>query len=227
MPAASSLLLSTVETRKTEELKFTVRVVGSSADLQAACEVRAAAYGAVLPELGRAMLTPDSLDTRADVVVLLAHEKATGRPIATARMATNEGQPLLIEQCFELPHEFLGLRLGEVTRLAVHPDNEDPLVRMALMKAMFMICRARLIDQTVVGVRRPGMLRNYRYLGFVALTKEPVPLTYAGGLRHHVMAADTRNLEQRYRASGHPWYEWGFATHHLDIQIDDTDLLRV
>jgi hypothetical protein len=213
--------------KKTETLGFSVTVVQDESDLQAAREVRAAAYGRVVPELGQAMLAPDALDQRADVVVLLAREKLSGKPIGTARIATNDGQPLLIQQCFELPHQFIGLHLGEVTRLAVHPDNDDQLVRMGLLKALFLVCKHRNIDQVVVGVRRPGLVRNYRYLGFDTLSTAPVALAYAGGLDHHVMAFNTRELVQKWRTSAHPWYEWGIETVHPDIRIASDDLVCV
>jgi hypothetical protein len=227
MPTSLPPSFSMSESGKTEDLRFTIRVVDNATDLLAACEVRAAAYGAVVPELGQAMLAPDELDRRPDAINLLAREKSTGRPIGTARICTNANQPLLIQQCFDLPHRFIGLHLGEVTRLAVHPGNEDQLVRMALLKAVFLICQDRQIVHVVVGVRRPGLVRNYRYLGFETISQEPVALNYAGGLRHHVMAFNARDLAQTWRSSGHPWYEWGIETDHPDIQISGSDLMRI
>jgi N-acetylglutamate synthase-like GNAT family acetyltransferase len=204
----------------TESLSFTVRLVASDAELALACQVRAAAYGRDLPQLGASMLQPDALDRAADTLVLLARDKQSGRAVGTARICTNRHGPLLIEQCFVLPAEFAGKRLGEVTRLAVHPDNVDPALRMSLLKAVFLAARARGIDEIVVGVRRPGLVRNYRHLGFRDLHPEPVPLSYAGGLPHHMMSFNVRDLEQTWRTSGHRLYAWGIETEHPDICVD-------
>lgn len=209
---------------KTESLNFTIRLVASEADLLQACLVRSAAYGRELPQLGATMAQPDALDQRADTVVILARDKRTGQPVGTGRICPNDRQRLLIEQSLTLPEEFAGLRLAEVTRLAVHPDNRDPAVRMALLKAIFLAARSRRIDHIVVGVRRPGLVRNYRFLGFREISSQPVALSYAGGLEHHVMAFNVRDLEAQWRAADHALYEWGIETVHPDIQVALEDM---
>ncbi|MFT3859394.1 MAG: hypothetical protein QM742_18450 [Aquabacterium sp.] len=57
---------------------------------------------------------------------------------------------------------------AEVTRLSVRA-GADPLVKLALMKAVYLHCMAAGVRWLVIGARSEALARGYRHLGFDAL----------------------------------------------------------
>jgi len=202
-------------------LRFTLRVARSESDLRAACAVRSASYGHHLPELRGAFAEPDELDWHADTAVFVAYDKETDEAIGTARLSTNARQPVQIERSAPLP-DVIGKRLvAEVTRLSVLPGNDDPRVKLALMKATYLYSLANQVHWMVIGARSDSLVRQYRRLGFTELLGEgvSVPLAHAGNLPHRVLGFDVTSAERNWHASQHPFYEFMVGTYHPDIQL--------
>ena len=202
-------------------LRFTLRVARSEADLRAACAVRSASYGHHVPELRDPFAQPDELDWHPDTAVFVAYDKETDEPIGTVRLATNVRQPVQIQRSTTLP-EVIGKRLvAEVTRLAVLPGNDDPRVKLALMKATYLYCLANQVQWMVIGARSDSLVRQYRRLGFTNLLGEgaTVPLAHAGNLPHRVLGFDVTSAERNWHAAQHPFYEFMVGTYHPDIQL--------
>lgn len=206
-----------------EPLPFTVQIAHRPGDLAAAREVRAAAYGRHVPELGSTLTAPDPLDTQPDTTVVLARSKRTRAPIGTVRIAVNTRRPLQIEQAAPLPETLRTAVAAEITRLAVQPGNRDPALRLALMKAAYLTCLVRQARWMVIGARGPGLTRQYTTLGFIDIADGglSVPLPHAGDLPHRILIFDVTAAERRWHATGHPLYDFMVRAHHPDI-----DLLR-
>ncbi len=202
-------------------LRFSLRVARSEADLRAACQVRAASYGHHLPHLRNAFAEPDELDWAPDTTVFLAVDKDSGRPVGTARLATNARQPLQIEQSTVLPEPLSDRMLAEVTRLSVAPGHDDPRVKLALMKATYLYCIARQVHWMVIGARSDGLIRQYRRLGFTDLLPDGamVPLAHAGNLPHRLLAFDVTAAERNWHAAKHPFYDFMVRAYHPDIEL--------
>jgi len=202
-------------------LAFTVRVARGDADVAAACEVRATAYGEQAPELGRAVVAPDDLDAKPDTTVVIARSKVANTPVGTVRIVANTDRPLQIERAVPLPEQLRAGVAAEVTRLAVVPRRRDPTLRLALMKAVYLTCLARQVRWIVIGARTPGLVRQYTMLGFTDIVDGGLcaPLEHAGRLPHRVLVFDVTSAERHWHASSHPLYEFMVRTHHPDIDL--------
>lgn len=204
----------------TTTLSFTIRVAQDIDDLQRACDVRAASYGHHMPELEANFAKPDVLDLSSAVAVLLCEDKVTGEAIGTARVQTNASEPLLIEQCVEMPALYEKQGRAEITRLATLP-GADLVIKIALQKAVYLYCQAVQARWMIIGARNEALVRNYLRLGFSNLFENghTVPLSYAGNLPHHVLVMDTFAVERNWLANHNGLYDFFFRTHHPDIQL--------
>jgi len=200
-------------------LPFSVHVVTTEAQLDAVQALRETAYGRHLPHLKASFGLPDPLDRGPGTTVFYAEDKLTGEVVGSARIQTNRHAPLQIERSLELPAQWRGKRLAEITRLAVRPGYGGP-VRLALVKASHLYCIAMQISAVLAGSRQ-SLLRSYRMLGFSPLFEEGrlVPLVHAGGLPHHVLVRDMVTAEADARARNSGDHEFVFRTYHPDIDL--------
>lgn len=204
----------------TTTLSFTIRVAQDIDDLQRACEVRAASYGHHMPELEANFAKPDVLDLSSAVAVLLCEDKATGEAIGTARVQTNAFEPLLIEQCIDVPAPYAKQGRAEITRLATLP-GADLLIKIALQKAVYLYCQAAQARWMIITARNDALVRNYLRLGFTDVYEDRrmVPLSYIANIPHRVLVMDTFAVERNSLSSRHALYDFFFRTQHPDIQL--------
>jgi hypothetical protein len=208
------------------ELGFTLQLVSSTEDLLDACSVRAQAYGHHLPEMGRQLAEPDSLDFDPGTSVFLCRAKADGRATGTMRIQSSACGPLLMESSLKLPPWLHGASRAEITRLAVRV-GADPLTRLSLWKASYQFCMANQLHWMVVGARNEALIRNYRRLGFVDVfgPDELMPLAHTGGLPHRIMAFDNTSAQRRWGEMHHPLYQFVFETQHSDLEASTLPLV--
>lgn len=202
-------------------LSFSVSPVTQAADLRALCEVRANSYGHHLPGLREALVNPDEIDYSPSTVNFLARDKRTGAAIGGMRVQVGDIAPPLIETCVRVPDDMQGDLRAELARFSA-VAGADPLVKIGLMKAAFIHCLSRQVQWMVIGARSEALCRTYRALGFTPLVDgaEPTPLTYAGGIPHHVLKFNVQTAERRWHASNHRLHAFMFSTHHPDILIN-------
>lgn len=204
----------------THTLSFRLRIARTRADLLAACQVRAECYGRHLPHLRPVFAVPDSLDLEHDTSVFVCVDKATNLAVGTARVQINTNGPLLIEQSADVPeHMRHGARV-EITRLAVG-TGADPLVKLALMKAMYLYCQAAQVKWMIIGARSEALIRQYRRLGFSDVYEDgrQVPLKHAGHVPHSVLAISVASAQRFWQAAGHPMHDFTFESAHPDIEL--------
>jgi hypothetical protein len=206
---------------KEERLPFTVRLVQNDEDLLKAVDIRHSAYARHMPVFAESLLQPEGLDTTEGVFVLLAESKLDGSPLGTCRIQTNRYQPLGVEQSVTLPPSFEGQSLAEVTRLGVAQGGAGRLVKMALIKAAFMVCEREGIDWAIVAGRAP-IDRQYEQLLFADLFPETgfIPMQHAGNVPHRVMGFEIASGNERWTAANHPLLGFFSLTRHSDIQVD-------
>jgi hypothetical protein len=204
----------------TQSFSFDVRFARTRQDLQAACRVRAQSYGHHLPHLHAMLLEPDLLDADENTFVVLCVDKATGSAVGTARFQTNAGGPLLIEHSVSVPEEMRNDTRAEITRLSA-VAGADPLVKLALMKASYLFCLATQVRWMVICARSEAFVRQYNRLGFTNVFEDgrTVPMLHVGRLQHQVLTFNVTGAESRWRAEGHPLYNFMIETAHHDIQL--------
>lgn len=206
----------------TQTFSFTLRPATTLDDLQKACAVRSASYGHHLPDLTEAFALPDATDLSPHTTVLLCEDKATGRPIGTARVqTTTRGNAALpIEACIDLPEHMARLGRAEITRMA-SLAGADPLVRLALWKAGYLYCHANQAKHLLIGARSAALARGYKQLGAFNLYADNrmVPLTYTGNMPHYCLAFDVVAAERSWFQSNHSLFAFMFETVHPDIQL--------
>lgn len=207
----------------TQTLSFELRIARTRQELQAACRVRALAYGHHLPHLHATLLEPDLLDADENTIVVLCVDKASGSAVGTARFQTNAGGPLLIEHSVTVPEAMRSDTRAEISRLSA-VAGADPLVKICLMKASYLFCLATQVRWMVIGARNEALVRQYRRLGFTDAFEDGrlVPLLHAGKLDHRVLAFNVTAAERSWREPRHALYEFIFETAHPDIQLFST-----
>ncbi|TAK98137.1 MAG: hypothetical protein EPO09_02710 [Aquabacterium sp.] len=209
-----------LKSSSTLSLDLEVRVAATDADLVDAGRVRETAYGhhlgATVVNFGMAS---DPLDRAPGTVVLLCRDKATGQAVGTARIQpSGSGAPLMIERSVILPHQLANQSRAEVTRLAVMP-GASALVKLCLMKAVYLYCEAHGIHWLVIAARNEALSRDYRRLGFKDFLApgQMVPLAHAGQLPHFVFTMDVQGIEDEWHRTGHRLHHFMFEAMHEDL----------
>lgn len=202
-----------------ERLPFTVKVVGSDAELEKAVHMRRAAYGRHLPEFAESMGV-EALDSAPGTVVLLAQSRLDGGPLGTMRVQTNTFGPLAMEQSVQLPDWLTGTRMAEATRLGVARGTIGRLVKVALCKAYYTYCAQNDIDWMLITARSP-LDREYEAMLFNDVYEQNafIPMTHVGGMPHRVMAKPVATVRQRWAQVNHPFFGFFFETDHQDIDV--------
>ena len=211
-----------------ERLPFTIKRVRSEADMRKAVQIRHAAYARHLPQFAQTLLAPESSDYEDDTVVLLAESKLDGLPLGTARIHTNQQQPLSVENSVTLPSWLQGRRLAEVSRLGIGEGRIGRLAKIALMKACFEYCESNHVEWLVVTGRAP-IDRQYEQLLFIDVLEDKamVPLADIANIAHRVMAFEIATCMERWRAAGHPLLAFFHHIRHPDIDIGLQRSMRV
>ncbi len=208
-----------------EYLPFTVRQISSPEDLARAIDLRHLAYARHMPEFAQALKTPEQDDLVKGVMVLIAESKLDGSVIGTVRIQTNVEAPLNMEQSLALPTRFSGQTIAEVRRLAVAPGTSGRLVKMALLKAVYLYCVTQDLDWILVAARSP-LDRMYEQLTLEDVLDGGtfIPLPRDNNVAHRVLGARIAELPARFTAVGHPLHDFFFVMQHPDIVGSDPDL---
>lgn len=203
-----------------EWLPFTIEVVSNAEAMQAAVQVRQAAYARHLPAFSATLSQPEPADLEPGVAVLLARSKLDGSPLGSMRIQTNALRPLPMEASVELPAFLRDAQLAEATRLGVTQAGVGRLVKTALFKAFYLHCIAQEIDHMVVTARSP-IDRQYERLLFkdVFPGRGPIPFRHVGNLPHRVLSFDMLQAERAWQEANHPLLDFMCHTHHPDIHV--------
>jgi hypothetical protein len=203
-----------------EWLPFTIEVVGSAEALQAAVQVRQAAYARHLPAFSAQLAEPEAADLEPGVAVLLARSKLDHSPLGSMRIQTNALRKLPLENTVELPGWLADSHLAEATRLGVTQAGVGRLVKTALFKGFYLYCIANEIEHMVVTARMP-IDRQYERLLFkeVFPGRGPIPFRHVGNLPHRVLTFDMLQAERTWQESSHPLLDFMCHTYHPDIHI--------
>lgn len=199
-------------------LGFTLGLASSEQDLGDACLLRSESYGHHMPGLLETLRIHDQIDTDPATAIFLCRDKATGEAVGTARIQTTRNGSLLIEQCAHTPPHLQSQDRAEISRFSAKRGS-DPLVKLALWKASYLYCQAAQARWMVIGARSEALVRQYKRLGFddIYEDRKMIPLSYAGGVPHRILAFDVVTAERTWLAGGNPLYAFIFETTHPDI----------
>jgi hypothetical protein len=204
-----------------DSLSFTVREVDTQDDLAKVCGLRATCYGRHAPALREHMAHPDSIDRSPWTSVFLCEDKSSGAPIGTMRVVDNtHGTTLEIEQFLECPRWMDSDARGEMTRLVVAPGS-DPLVKAALWKAGYLRCLQARVQWLVIGARKPGLIKQYQYLGAKDMYADQrlVPLGHGWSLPHRIFVLNILTAANDWYEGRHRLLRFMVETEHPDISI--------
>lgn len=201
-----------------EYLPFTVRRVMDQADMGRAIDLRHLAYARHMPGFAEALKVPEQDDLTQDALVLIAESKLDGSIIGTVRIQTNLSAPLNVEHSIALPARLSGKTVAEVRRLAVAPGTSGRLVKMALVKAVYLYCVNQELDWLLVAAR-PPLDRMYEQLLLEDLLEGEtfVPLPREHNVEHRVLGAEVRLLPIRFAQTRHPLHHFFVLAQHPDI----------
>ncbi|WP_146183320.1 hypothetical protein [Limnohabitans sp. JirII-29] len=205
--------------KRIEYLPFQVKVAREDV-LPRVVQLRAAAYGHHLPELGARLATAESADYEAGCLVICATSRMDDEVLGSMRIHTNAHRPLPLESSLELPEHYTGLRLCEATRLSVGRSPNSSVVRNALFKAFYLFTMQQEIDWMVVTGRSP-VDRIYDGLLFEDVLEKNTfyPMHHVANLPHRVMSFAPPEAQALWKAKEHPLYRFVFETHHPDIDV--------
>lgn len=207
-----------------ERLPFTVRVVGSEAQLRKAVAIRQAAYARHVPALAEQLREPEPNDHDDDSLVLLAESRMDGSPVGTMRIQTNRRRGLAVERSVTLPPWLQNASMAEATRLGIAEGSAGRVVKIVLCKAFYHYCLAADIEWMVIAARAP-LDRTYE----AALFKDVYPgqyfpLRHANNIPHRVLAFEVGTAAERWAAVNHPLSKFMVHTRHPDIDLSKADI---
>lgn len=212
---------STKYIRPGEVLPIRVRVVRTENQLQKAIKVRADAYGRHTPEFADALRVVEQEDKHRSSLVLLGESKVTGEAVGTLRIHTNFDAPTYLERVLDLPAFLKGAGIAYVTRLAVASGPNGSSVKLALFKALYRYCLATQISW-ILAVAREPVDRDLARLGFKNILPDGEKLRRPsdfGEVDVRPLYFDVLEAEHRWRAVGHPLYDFMVRKIHPDIEI--------
>lgn len=201
-------------------LPFTLERVQDEEGLLEAAAVRSLSYGHHVENLRERFAIPDDIDHAIGTTVLLCRDKKSGEAVGTVRIQTSHRGRLLIDPCVELPANLRSQPRAEMTRLSARP-GADPLVKLALWKAILLFCQVEQVRWMIIGARNDALVRAYRSLGFKDLYPDGrlVSLPYAGDLPHRILALDVNAVERTWRETNNRMYGFFFELEHPDISL--------
>jgi len=206
-----------------DSLSFTLRLAETPEDLAKVCDVRSMGYGHHSPALREHMALPDAIDLSPWTAVFLCEDKASGAPIGTMRVQDNTrgGVQVEIEKYLQLP-EWLTRGGGrcEMSRLVI-AAGANPLVKAALWKAGYLRCLAMQVHWLIIGARKPGLMKQYQYLGAKDMYEDQrlVPLGHGWNLPHRIFAFNVRTAARDWYEGEHRLLRFMVETDHPDIGI--------
>jgi len=207
--------------KSVDSLSFTLREVATREDLASVCELRASCYGRHAPALREIMAEPDAIDLAASTTVFMCIDKASGETIGAMRLVDNtRAGHLEIEEFLELPAWIAGSKRGEMTRLVVSP-GADPLVKPALWKAGYLKFLEADIEWLIIGARKPGLIKQYEYLGAKDLYSDGrmVPLGHGWKLPHRIFVFNVASAARDWYEGRHRLLRFMVETEHPDIAL--------
>lgn len=201
-------------------LPFTLERVHDEEGLLEAAAVRSLSYGHHVEDLRERFAVPDEVDYAHGTTVLLCRDKRSGEAVGTVRIQTSHRGRLLIDPCVDLPPRMRSQPRAEMTRLSARP-GADPLVKVALWKAILLFCQVEQVRWMIIGARNDALVRAYRSLGFKEVYSDGrlVRLPYAGDLPHRILALDVNAVERTWYETKNRMYGFFFELEHPDISL--------
>ena len=206
-----------------DSLSFTLRLVETHEDMAKVCRLRAEGYGHHAPALREHMALPDAIDQSPWTGVFLCEDKASGASIGTMRVQDNTrgGVQVEIEKYLSLP-DWLTAGGGrcEMSRLVI-AAGADPLVKAALWKAGYLRCLSLQVKWMIVGARKPGLMKQYEYLGAFDMYEDRhlVPVGHGWNLPHRILVMNIADAAADWYEKRHRLLRFMVETDHPDISI--------
>ena len=207
-------------TLKTVNLSFRVAIARSSESLERASANRIAAYerhGFKIKDW--TSFKSESVGSQS-FVSLVAEDKLTGMPIASARLQVSTQHELSFLKELEISEKLNGLPLLCISRFSASSSKVGQEAKMILMKAIYLYAVAKQVKQVFIFVDTPRA-RLYSSFGFKPVFKDDPVLTlsYNNEVPLRLLYISVVNLQSNVRNSSSRIYDCFFRLFHPDIEI--------
>lgn len=204
------------QTRTAPRLPFRVRPAKGSTDFAKVDAIRKAAYRKHFRGGGS---TVEPLDAAHNTTVVIA-ESFSSDVLGTARFADGASGPIELDRfvtgCEHLDPE--SRNCAEITRLAVLRSPHADQVKAALWKAYHRYCLTMQIEWMVMSVKRAAV-PVYKAMGFTSLGPQGrYRHTELGDREHESFACSVNAVEDFWRRTSHPLYDFIFTQRHPEIR---------
>jgi hypothetical protein len=138
---------------------------------------------------------------------------------------TRGGVEVEIEKYLSLPDWLIaGGGRCEMSRLVI-AAGADPLVKAALWKAGYLRCLSLQVKWMIVGARKPGLMKQYEYLGAFDMYEDQrlVPLGHGWNLPHRILVMNIADAAADWYEKRHRLLRFMVETDHPDIGIGSVD----
>ncbi len=197
-----------------------VRVARTEDQLQQARMIRELAYYRTAPNYAPIVARPDPMDYDPHAITFLAESCSTGLPLASVRVESGRAERFYPTDHYPIPPRIDRQFSAYVSRLAAQPGKQGRQAKDYLIKTIHLYCMA-LQYRWLLLIAVPPRDRHYKVFGFSPLAElsELQPLPDTVSKKGRIMVCDLQHLEQDWRESKNPYYNFIYRTHSPEIQI--------
>jgi hypothetical protein len=199
---------------------FRIILARTNEQLQRVALVRSLAYSKHVPTLAETLKEPEPMDFRPGTVTIACEDTRTNAIVGSLRINLNVNQQLVAQQTFTLREELEGQLLAEVTRLSVPSNRRAPLIKLLLMKALFLYCHAKQV-KWIIALARTPLDKEYEAMLFeeISIEKGFRPLFHVANVPHKALGLNVQTAERIWLKNNHPFYGFMFLETHPEIQL--------
>jgi hypothetical protein len=200
-------------------LPFVVKFARVKNPIKKIQDLRQETFGEHYPDLVSFMRDEDKRDWQDGSIVLYAQSKITGEIVGSLRATDNLKRPIQYEREVQLPEYLQGKVLASTNRFVIARGPGAAIVKMALIKAMYLYVVAIQIPFVMLAAMPPAN-RLYQRLGFKSvfasermfrLSDFPKPIT--------LLVIETEFFASELKQRNIPFYEFIFKRTHPDIEV--------
>jgi hypothetical protein len=200
-------------------LPFTVKFARVKSPIEEIQNLRHETFGDHYPDLVSFMREEDKRDWQDGSIVLYAQSKHNDEILGSLRATDNLKRPIQYEREVQLPDYLQGKVMASTNRFVIARGTGAVLVKMALIKAMYLYVVAAQIPYVMLAAMPPAN-RLYHRLGFKSLFEDerlfqlsdfPKPITLS--------VIETELFASELKRRNFPFYEFIFRQTHPDIEV--------
>jgi hypothetical protein len=204
-------------------MRYAVRLIRTRDQLQKVVVVRALGYRKHIPTLAETLERPEDADFKNATLTIGCEDLNSKMLVGSVRITLNQFEPLPLEAVFNLEPPLSNKLIAEASRLVVPSNSQSRLVKLLLIKAVYLYCHALQVKWLMLCARSP-LDKEYEKLGMVDVAENgqfrPVP--YIDHVPHRALGLNVMEAERIWSAAQHPLYNFMAQQVHPEIKIFDS-----